>query len=87
MDLEENVSKAYCFLSKVARATVSRARERSDPHRLPRLRIKAGRPDDGISVGPSRAPYQHRQKPIRKAVWGKTNSRGRGEVKNKNYVH
>ena len=52
--LEEKCAKTYVFFfsEKVARPTISRRRERPDPHRLPRLRIKVGRRTTAITRPP-----------------------------------
>ena len=59
------------FSAKVARPTVSRARERSDSDQVRSLCIKvASRFVRDLGCHP-RAPYQHRQNPfIASSVWG-----------------
>ena len=61
------------FLSKVARATVSRARERPDPHQVRSLCTKVGgRPGRGTFRYTHGYPYLAARTPQCTTVWGKT---------------
>ena len=58
------------FSAKVARATVSRTRERSDSDQVRSGRTKVGRQADDDSAPQSKGPYQHRQNPYSQELFG-----------------
>ena len=76
-EAQKRISRKMCqnhcvFLSKVARATVSRARERPDPHQVRSLCIKVGeRPGRGSFRHTHGYPYLAARTPTDKSVWGK----------------
>ena len=65
-----NMQNHSVFSAKVARPTVSRARERSDSDQVRSLRTKVGRPADEDSAAQSKGPYQHRQNPYSQELFG-----------------